>query len=282
MPQAARYFMPERIEDALEALAESPATIAAGCTDLFPATEARALSGPVLDISRIDDMRGITRSVDGLRIGALTTWTEIARADLPPALFALQLAAREVGALQIQNRGTLGGNLCNASPAADGVPALLIVDAEVELQSRTGRRRMLLADFLRGPRQTDRAPDELLVAVHVPAASLDGASQFLKLGARRYLVISIAMVAARVLLKGPNVAQIALAVGACGPVARRLSQVEAAMVGKPFSLAHVSRADVAASLSPIADIRADAAYRTDAALTLTQRALIALGAKGDA
>ena len=108
----------------------------------------------------------------GLRIGACTTWSAIRDAALPPAFDALRAAAAEVGGGQIQNAGTIGGNLCNASPAADGVPPLLALDAEVELASAAGTRRLPLAAFLRGPRRTDRRPGEMLTAVLIPAAAL--------------------------------------------------------------------------------------------------------------
>ncbi|NJM84363.1 MAG: xanthine dehydrogenase family protein subunit M, partial [Tabrizicola sp.] len=185
----------------------------AGATDVYPGQGAR-LSGPVLDLAGLGELRGISRN-GGLRIGAMTTWADIAGADLPPALSALQEAAVQVGGRQIQMVGTLGGNLCNASPAADGVPPLLAVEAEVELVSATGVRQMPLSAFLTGPRQTALQPDEILTAVLVPEAALAGRSRFLKLGARRHLVISIAMVAARVVVTGGRIADLAVAVGAC-------------------------------------------------------------------
>ena len=120
----------------------------------------------------------------------------------------------EVGGYQILNAGTIGGNLCNASPAADGVPPLLAVDALVELASTAGIRRMALAEFLQCPPQTARRADTVMVAVLIPAASLTGRSHFLKLGPRAYLIISIAMVAVRIGVVGGKIAQAALAVGA--------------------------------------------------------------------
>lgn len=273
MSQSAPYLRPERIEEALDALAGDSWRIAAGCTDLFPATERKVLPGPILDISGLAELRGIRRDADGIKIGAATTWREIVRADLPPALRSLQLAGREVGAQQIQNRGTLGGNLCNASPAADGVPPLLTLDAEVELASRRGRRRMKVSDFITGPRRIERDHDELLTAIHVPASALSGQGAFRKLGARSYLVISIAMVAARIDVTDGRVTAAAIAVGACGPVAARLPAVEAAMIGGPSDLSGISPADIDAALSPIDDVRADIAYRREAALTLVRRTL---------
>ena len=117
------------------------------------------------------------------------------RADLPPLFDALKAAAREVGGVQIQNAGTVAGNVCNASPAADGMPALLALGAEVELQSAAGSRRLPLDDFVLGSRRTARRADELVSALHIPARAAGARSVFLKLGGRRYLVISITMVA---------------------------------------------------------------------------------------
>lgn len=251
-------------------------TVAAGCTDLFAATERKVLPRPVLDISRLEALRGITRDDEGLRIGATTTWAQIRDADLPPAFDGLRLAAREVGARQIQSRGTLGGNLCNASPAADGVPPLLTLDAEVELASLRGTRRLPLADFLTGPRRTARASDELLTAIHIPSAATEGRSHFLKLGARAYLVISIAMCAARLVVRDGMVTHAALAVGACSPVATRLPEAEAALTGHPLDPSRITDALIAPRLSPIADARADAAYRTRAAADLMRRTVAAL------
>jgi len=125
------YTRPERLEDALSALRERPLTVLAGGTDHFPARVAHTPDEDLLDVTALPELRGIRYEVDGgLVIGAATTWSQLVAADLPPACDGLKAAAREVGGVQIQNRGTLGGNLCNASPAADGVPALLSLDAE--------------------------------------------------------------------------------------------------------------------------------------------------------
>lgn len=269
------YDRPQTLEDALAHLAGGTrAVVAAGCTDLFAATEAKTLPGPVLDVTAISELRGVSRDVSGgMRIGATTTWSDLATADLPPALHSLQQAALQVGARQVQNRATLAGNLCNASPAADGVPPLLAVDASVELTSARGPRTLPLSAFLLGPRQTARAKDELLTAILVPPHALTGTSAFEKLGARAYLVISIAMVAVRVQVTEGFVSDLAIAIGACGPVASRLSDVEARLIGAPVeALADVSDAEIAAGLSPITDIRADAAYRSQSVGTLVRRA----------
>jgi CO/xanthine dehydrogenase FAD-binding subunit len=228
----------------------------------------------VLDLTGIAGLCGVTLGQD-LRIGAATSWADIASASLPPALLALQQAARVVGGRQVQVAGTLGGNLCNASPAADGVPALLVLDAEVELQSLAGPRRMALAEFLLGPRRTALQQGEVLSAVIVPRSALAGQSAFVKLGARSHLVISIAMAAARIVVDGNRVAAAAVAVGACSAVARRLPALEAALIGVPAAEAaqRVRAAEVEAVLSPIDDVRATASYRAVAAVELVRRAV---------
>ena len=136
------YHRPETLGDALALLAETPVTLAAGCTDLFPATELQELPGAVLDLTAIADLRGVCTTSEGWRIGATTTWSDLIAADLPPAFDMLKQAAGEVGSVQIQNAGTIAGNLCNASPAADGVPPLLALDAVVEIGRASCRERV--------------------------------------------------------------------------------------------------------------------------------------------
>lgn len=243
----------------------------AGGTDLYPAlTGAFVQRGALdwMDITGLAELRGITAT----RIGALATWTDAARAALPPAFAALRQAACQVGGRQVQNRGTILGNLCNASPAADGVPPLLILDAEVELASAAGTRRLPVAAFLQGNRMTARRDDELALALHIPPTP-DAPSRFEKLGTRRQLVISIAMVAGLLRWEAGRVAEARVAVGACSAVARRLGGLEAALLGCSAARAAEIVAATPLELSPIGDVRAPAAYRLDAARTLVARSL---------
>ena len=270
------YLRPFALEHALEELAAGSLRIAAGCTDLFPSTEHKHLQGSILDITGIKSLRGISHTDDGIRIGATTTWTDLIKADLPPACRGLQLAAQKVGALQIQNRGTIAGNLCNASPAADGVPPLLTLDAKVELQSKGGTRVVPLHDFIIGPRKTVLAETELITALLIPKSSLTGHSHFLKLGARAYLVISIAMTSARLVVRNGVVVEAALAIGSCGPVATRVPQVEAQMIGKAVDPVVITDYMVASAIDPIADMRANAAYRAISAAELLRRTVLEL------
>src|SRR5579863_813790 len=226
------YLRPKTLQEAVSVLAGSGGQILAGGTDFYPALGERLPQGDVVDITALREIRGISFEPEHIRIGGLTTWTEVIRTRLPPALGALKAAAREVGSVQIQNRGTVAGNLCNASPAADGVPPLLVLDAVVELVSAAGRRQVPLAEFIVGNRKTLRRPDEVLAAILIPRTLENASSAFLKLGARRYLVISISMVAVLVQSDGMGrVADAHVAVGACSATARRLDELERDLVG---------------------------------------------------
>ncbi len=267
------YHRPRTLQEALAIRAATGAMPLAGGTDIHPLRTARSAWGepwtaPVLDLSAVRDLDGITETQEGWRIGARTTWTAIAEAKLPPIFDGLRAAAREVGGRQVQNRGTIAGNLVTASPAGDGIPNLLALDAVVELASEVGRRRLAMRDFITGYRATALAPGELVAAIHIPRC--DGArGRFVKLGARRYLVISIAMAAAVIRCEGARIADARIAVGACSPVAQRLPALEAALRGTALAdAAHVPQAAHLTPLSPIADIRASGEYRHDAALAL--------------
>ena len=269
------YARPSNLDDALGLLAEGGARVIAGGTDVYPGAGERPLQADYVDVSNISALRGVSVDAACVRIGAATTWSDIARTDLPHAFDALKVAARDVGAVQIQNRGTIAGNLCNASPAADGAPALLILDAAVELASRRGRRRLALDVFIDGPRSTLLAPDEVMTAIVMPLPSSTMRSSFFKLGARRYLVISIVMVAVALDVVEGMVRDARIAVGACSAVAQRMRQAERRLIGAPASpdLGRAIDAEDLAQLSPIDDIRASGDYRRDAALTLVRRAV---------
>lgn len=271
----APYIKPRTLNEAVALLAAGEARILSGGTDFYPGLGEGVVREAVVDVSALRELRGVSREADCLRIGGLTTWSEIIRTPLPRSFDALKSAAREVGSVQIQNRGTVAGNLCNASPAADGVPPLLALNAEVELVSQAGVRKMPLADFIVGNRKTQRKPDELLTAVLVPRSLEDAASAFLKLGARRYLVISISMVAAVVQIEDGQVMEARIAVGSCSAAARRLGTLEDELIGAPVhkGLDTFVRPKHLAALSPIDDVRATAEYRLDASLQLVKRAL---------
>lgn len=269
------YARPSHLDGALRLLAERNARVISGATDIYPGAGERPLQGDYVDVSNISSLCGVRLEDPGVRIGATTTWSEIARADLPSAFDALKVAARDVGGAQIQNRGTIAGNLCNASPAADGVPPLLILDAEVELASRRGTRRLALDAFINGARSTLLARDEVMTAVVTPMPSPTMRSAFFKLGARRYLVISIVMVAVALDVVEGIVRDARIAVGSCSTVAQRIREAERRLIGAPAGpvLGRSIEGQDLARLSPIDDVRATADYRRDAALTLLRRAI---------
>lgn len=270
------FLRPGNLNEALDALVHTRGTVLSGGTDLFPAFTGSQLPGTVIDISGVAELKGIDATQEYFQIGGRTTWRELLDAPLPPGFDGLRAAAREIGSVQIQNQATVAGNICNASPAADGVAALLALGAEIVLASRDGSRVVSLSNFVQGNRKTLRQPDEILTSIRIPRRWENAASSFLKLGARRYLVISIVMVAANLLIDpGWRIREAAVCVGACSPKALRLTELEKTLTGRPVGpqIAAAVRPEHFSALSPIDDIRATAAYRLDAAQTLVRRAL---------
>ncbi|MFZ1104770.1 MAG: FAD binding domain-containing protein, partial [Hyphomicrobiaceae bacterium] len=216
------YFRPSSLAEALAIRARQPVTVLAGGTDVYPARANRVGWGnmrrdDILDVSAIAELRGMAEEAGRFRLGALTTWTEMAHAQLPPAFAGYRKAARDIGGAQVQNRGTLVGNICTASPAGDGIPCLLTLDAEAELASARGGRRVVpIGQLIDGYRHTVCGPDELVTAILVPRPPDGARGDFVKLGARRYLVISIVMAAAVLAADAAGaITHARVAVGAC-------------------------------------------------------------------
>ncbi|MBW0005348.1 MAG: xanthine dehydrogenase family protein subunit M [Hyphomicrobiales bacterium] len=283
------YLRPASLKAALSTLAQAsgkgrsahPLTVLAGGTDIYPTRAGKqawleSFPRDFLDITQIPQLRGIRRDGRAILIGAATTWTDIVAARLPPAFDALKQAALQIGGLQIQNRGTLGGNIVNASPAADGVPPLLALDAEVDIASVRGERSVPLASFIRGNRQTGLARDELVVAIRLPGHRASSRSLFLKLGARSHLVISIVSVA-MLLDQGADgtIADIRITVGAASAVPTRLAALEAELRGERLDASLIERVTpgLFSVLTPLDDVRASSHYRRAAARILVRRAL---------
>ncbi len=275
------YWLPTSIEAALSLLESAP-TIVAGATDYYPQLGPGQTTGDVLDLSRVRELRSIDRDGDNWRIGALATWSDLSPAGFPAAFRGLQQAAVQIGSVQIQNVGTVVGNICNASPAADGVPPLLTLGAKVELRSLHQTRVVPVDKFILGNRRTVRRPDELVTALLVPntpsVMSESGmVGSFEKLGSRAYLAISIVMVAAVADIDEDGVIRsVRIAVGACSEVAQRLPDLERDLVGVVLSqlgTGFIIGDNHLAPLSPIDDVRASAAYRMSVAPRLIARAL---------
>ncbi len=282
--QTATYFRPPTLEKCLELLVQQELTIVAGATDLYPAQTTRNAWGDwrrqaLLDISGLSELRGLSDAGDHYRLGALTTWSNLVQQPLPGYFNALKQAAVCVGGLQIQNRATIVGNICNASPAADGVPGLLCLEAQVELCSQSAKRCLPLGEFVLGNRDTARNADELVTALLIPKLPDSSRSGFEKLGSRRYLVISIVMVAIVLNVdESDRIEDVRIAVGACSVVAQRLTMLEDVLRGQKCNTELIAKLTEALfdELTPVCDVRADADYRRQGAIELTRRLLLKL------
>jgi CO/xanthine dehydrogenase FAD-binding subunit len=290
--EVSKYQRPTSLLAALALLNEGFIPIAGG-TDYYPGKVGKPLTDKLFDLSTVADFRVAQPlgSTDGLRLSGLCTWRQC-RNDfdlgrLPLWSAALAQSAKDVGGWQVQNRGTLGGNLCNASPAADGVVALLALGASVVLvssnscQSNTSPslhyRSLALSDFVLGNRQTAKSRGELLTQIELPNHSSRARSVFLKLGHRKYLVISIVMVA--VLLDFDDLEYVTtcrVAIGSCSKAALRVSKLEQLVVGchrsNLLTIIKKNLGLIVDTIQPIDDVRGSAVYRLTAAQELVLRA----------
>ena len=261
---------PHTLDEALALRASHPEAMPlAGGTDVMVYLEAGVIDPPrFLNLWRVAALRGISETGDGgLRIGALTTHTDLVRSEAARRVApSLVEACSTVGAVQIQNRGTLGGNIVNASPAGDTLPVLLALDAVFELRSlHRGVRQVPAASFWRGYRKMDLAPDELLTAVHLPAASAGDHTHFRKVGTRLAQAISKVVLGARVRFERGVVTEARVAFGSVAPVPQRCPTVEAALTGRRAGALADAADAVARDIAPIDDIRSTADYRREIA-----------------
>ena len=281
-----RVIRPATVAEALAQLAAGPdARPIAGGTDLMvQLRDGRRSAACLVDLDALG-LAGIRRTAAGLEIGAATPMDRIAAdPDVRGAFPALAAAARLVGAWPIQCRATIGGNLANASPAADTAPALLIAGALLELASREGARMVPVSEFFLGPGRSELRPGELIVSVQLPiappAAGVRVVERFVKVGPRREQVIAVVSLAGRAeVTEGGALASVRLALGSVAPVPVRAPHAEAALRGKRPDAA--SRRAAAAALerdiAPIDDVRAPASYRRIAAAVLLDRFLTEVG-----
>jgi xanthine dehydrogenase small subunit len=278
-----KAITPTDLDEAYELLAERGrrAKIIAGGTDLMVALNARSLDAEeFIDIWRLNELRGVYDEGETVRIGALTTYTQLIKSPLiRSSVPTLVEASRTIGAIQIQNRGTIGGNIVNASPAGDSLPVLAAFDAEVEIGSVRGVRKVGFNSFYRGYRQTVMEPDEILLAVRMRKLKPDERSFFFKVGTRRAQAISKIVMAVKVGTTGAEINSISIALGSVAPTVIRADQTESLLTNVTLDAAIIEKARKAISqeIAPITDMRSTKHYRrtvTGNALARVLRKLI--------
>jgi CO/xanthine dehydrogenase FAD-binding subunit len=265
---------PRDLGDALERMARARGEWQpfAGGTDLMVLLEAgKLVHKKFLSIWKLRELRGINVSPRDVTIGALSTYTEIRSHDLVAREFPLLArAAAETGGIATQNRGTIGGNIANASPAADSPPALMVYDAELELVSDRGSRWVPYRSFHTGYKVMDLRKDELIRSIRLPRRQNNWTSFYRKVGTRRAQAISKVCFAAAARLEANRIAEVRIAVGSVAPTALRASETENMLIGELLSPAVSARAQevLAREISPIDDMRSSARYRRRVAQNL--------------
>ncbi len=279
MSEIEKYIAPDTVSDAVKALSSGGVTILAGGTDLTPQIDAgrRSHAPTLMNIRRVDDLSGITQNKGETRIGCLTTVSEIKQSDLAPVI--LRQAADHFASEQIRNAATLGGNICNASPAGDMINPLLVLDASVELASwKEGAmevRREPLRRFFTGPGKTIKHDNELLIAVVFDTPGPDFVGYFRKSGPRPALEISTVSVGIGGDYKDGAFHNVRVAFGAVGPTPLRGKATEAMLEGQALTAEVIDKAARAAQddATPIDDIRATSWYRTHLIAVFTEELL---------
>ncbi len=282
MSSIQHYAAPRSLDEATELLRGGNVTILAGGTDLMPQAKSGKLAfkPTLMNIRRIGELRGIDHGGGVFRVGALTTISEMRNhPEIKAKLGVLWQACDHFASDQIRNAGTLGGNICNASPAGDTHVPLLVLDARVVLASKPNgavtTRTMPLAEFLLGPGKTRREPSELLVAVEIAAPPKDFVGAFFKFGTRPALDISTISIGIGGVLKGKALHGARVAFGAVAPTAIRSPGAEAALEGKPLDNHVIALAAAAAErdIHPISDVRASEWYRRELVRNMLERML---------
>lgn len=275
------YTAPQTLDEALSTLGKQTAgaQIIAGGTDLIPRMRARMVEPSLLVDLRLLGMDSIDIIGDRIHIGARTTHTGVLESDiLAEHCLAIITAARDIAGPPIRNRGTVGGNLVNASPAADLATPLLVHDAIAVLAKAGAQREVPLADFFTGPGATVLASDELLKEITIPTLAENSTSSFIKLGKRKAMAIAVVSVAARLALdEDGNISQARIALGSVAPIPMRAVKAEAALEGQAPSAELFAEAGNVArkEATPISDLRASGEYRSKMVAVLTRRALAA-------
>lgn len=273
-PHTMRLLRPKTVDDALRIYARHPGAVPlAGGTDFMVAWNAGEANGrTVLDLSSLSSWRRIRETATGLRIGSLATHWQLQSHPTIASRFALlALAAGTIGGRQIQTRGTLGGNIANASPAGDTFPPLAVYQARVRLVSSEGRRELPILDVFAGVKKTRLREGELIESIELVTPRRATRQLFRKVGTRAASAISKTVAAGLLWLRrDKSVREIRFALGSMAPTVRRLSRVEAFLTGRKLSRSIVEEAvsRLEADVSPIDDLRSTRAYRLDVSRNL--------------
>jgi len=275
------YQSPCSVQEAVAALGSGNARILAGGTDLIvQLREGRRAARQVIDVKRIPEMMDVTCEADGsFSIGAAASFSRLAaHRELAEAHPAIVESGRLVGSLQIQNRAGLGGNICNAAPSADAVPAVICLGAVAEIAGPGGRRSQPVEAMFTGPGRTSLAPDEVLVGIRIPPRAQRSAARYLRFTPRREMDIAVAGAASWIRLDDAGrIAEGRIALASVAPTPIRAPNAEARLAGgRPSAalFAEVGRL-AAQDASPISDTRGSADYRRELVAVLTRRTLAA-------
>ena len=276
------YHRPTGLREAFKLLSELKEgyRIIAGGTDLVPAARRGAMSSSsgthIVDINSVKELDYIAKDDSLIRIGAITKISEIGTSPvIREHLAILADAASQLGSLQIRNQGTIGGNLCNASPAADTAPPLLVLDAKVGLRGIDKQRLVPLREFFTAPGKTILASGEILAEIQIPVPESTASFCFIKLGRRNAFTLSVVSVAMVVGVKDGIFDDVRIALGAVAPTPIRASKAEEYLIGEKVREQVIDEGAkiVATEVKPISDVRASKQYRRDMSYILTKRAI---------
>ncbi|MDP2644499.1 MAG: xanthine dehydrogenase family protein subunit M [Desulfobacterales bacterium] len=280
MPQF-DYEKVSSLKEAFEAASTSrgESVFMAGGTDLLvQIKEGKRRPRGVIDLKDIPEMRGLSLSENALVIGALTTIRTLETSSMPDGgLLLLAQSAAKLGSVQVRNRATVGGNLCNASPSADMAPALLALDAQAEIFGKTGLRTMALDTFFAGPRTTVLGAGEILTSFKIPRSAEHQGGCYLKLSTRNAMDLAVVNLAVLLSVNADGtISKARMALGAVAPTPLRVPAVEKLLAGSRLETGVLREASEAAAHAcrPISDIRASARYRTEMVKKLCRRGLL--------
>ena len=275
-----RYFSPNNLNEVLALLTQFDKNIfvMAGGTDLLVRMKDREISPSyIIDLKQIAELNDIKYDESsGLKIGALTTISDIEKSPhLTGQYHALVEAASSMGSAQIRNKGTIGGNLCNASPAADLAPPLIVMDASVQIIGKYGEKIIRMEEFFRGPGKTILQDGEILTEIQVPKLPSGSGTAYLKFSRRRGLDLALASVACLLRTNDFRCEKVRIAMGAVAPIPLRAERAEALIMGKEINDDIIEKvSEIAAEETrPIGDIRASASYRKEIIKVLVKRSI---------